>query len=65
MFFLLVHALFSSYVQKPLLATLWHHHFCQLWQSRAVLFAIFGNLVQRFPYRGKSQFKIAEIGKSV
>ena len=44
-----------SHVQKPLLATLWHHHFCQLWQSRAVLFAIFGNLVQRSPYKGKSQ----------
>ena len=28
-------------------------------------FAIFGNLVQRFPYRGKSQFKIAETGKFV
>ena len=28
-------------------------------------FAIFGNLVQRFPNRGKSQFKIAEIGKFV
>ena len=43
----------ARYVQKP--------HFSQLWQSIAVLFAIFGNLVQRFPIGEKVSLKLPKL----